>query len=453
VSGGRARPRAASEELTDLAEWVVGFALRCGADEAEAVVNDGFEFNVDVRKGRVEHLEEAGEKALRLRVIKDGRTAHAASSDLEPGVLRRLVRNAVTRARLSSPDEYAGLAPLSTTALPGPELDIYDPDMAGLAAAAKIKLALETERVALSDKRITNSHGATLTSAEGRLVIVNSNGFRGDYRQTYCSLGVGLQAGETDNRAEDYWFSAKRHFRDLDPPEAIARKAVARTVRHLNPRKLRTGNVPVIFEPTQTAWLLGFLFACVSGTAVYQKSTFLAGRLGRLIAHPRVTVVDDGLLPRGLGTRPFDSDGLPSQRTEVIKNGRLLNYLCNFYAARKLGLKSTANASGTGVGPTNFYLMPGPETPERMIVGTRRGLILTKTIGHGLNPVTGDISRGAFGLWVEGGEVTFPVAEVTISGNLGRMLKEVEAIGNDLDLTSAVTGPTVKFAEMTVAGR
>ena len=438
--------------LRDLAESLVTLARKCGADEAEVSVADGYEFNVDVRKGKIEQLIEAGSRVCGLRVIKDKKTAFASSSDLEMGTLKRLVRNAVRRAELGNPDEFAGLAPLSKERVDAASLKLYDPAIAGLDSKTKIGLALATERAALRDKRITNSYGATFASNEIRSVLTMSNGFVGEYEQTYCGLGVGLQAGGTDNRVEDSWSSSKRHFKDLESPEAIARKAVERTVRQLKPRKVKTQNVPIIFEPTQTAWLMGFLFGCVTGTAVYQKATFLEGKLGERVGNGLITVVDDGLLPGELGSHPFDSDGLPPRRTVVVEHGILKNYLCNHYAARKLRLKSTGNADGNGVGPNNFYLEAGTVSPQDIIAGTKRGLILIRTLGHGLNSVTGDISRGAFGLWVEDGEIAYPVSEVTISGNLGRILEGIEAIGSDLEFHSPVTGPTVKVAEMTVAG-
>jgi PmbA protein len=450
--------RAASKPapaLRDLAETLVTYARRCGADEAEVSVVDGYEFNVDVRKGRIETLVEAGSRTAGLRVIKDKRTAYASSSDLDPATLRRLVRGAVRRAELGSPDEFAGLAPLAAERVDPASLDLYDPAVAALDSKTKIALARETERAALRDRRITNSYGATFASNEIRSVLVLSNGFVGEYEQTYCGLGVGLQAGGTDSRVEDSWSSSKRHFKALESPEEIARKAVERTVRQLKPRKIATQNVPVVFEPTQTAWLLGFLFSCVSGTAVYQKSTFLEGRLGQRIGNERVTVVDDALIPAALGSHPFDSDGLPCRRTVVVGKGVLRSYLCNHYAARKLGLASTGSADGGGVGPANFFLEPGPGAaePQAIIAGTKKGLLLTRTLGHGLNAVTGDISRGAFGLWIEDGAVAYPVTEVTISGNLGRVLESIEAVGTDLEFHGPITGPTVKVAEMTVAGQ
>jgi PmbA protein len=446
-----ARPAPA---LRDVAEELAAYARACGADEAEVSVVDGYEFDVDVRKGRIETLIEAGSRSAGLRVIKDTKTAYASSSDLERGTLRRLVRNAVRRAELGNRDEFARLAPLSAERVDAAALDLYDPAVAELDSRTKIGLARETERIALRDRRITNSYGATFATNEIRSVLALTNGFVGEYRQTYCGLGVGLQAGDTDHRVEDSWSSSKRHFNELEPPEQIARKAVERTVRQLHPRKIPTQNVPVIFEPAQTAWLLGFLFGCVSGTAVYQKATFLEGRLGQKIGNERVTVIDDALRPRALGSHPFDSDGLPCRRTVVVDKGVLRSYLCNFYAARKLGLESTGSADGSGVGPANFYLEPGPDArpAEDIIASTAKGLLLIRTLGHGLNPVTGDISRGAFGLWIEDGRIAYPVTEITIAGNLGRVLRSIEAVGTDLEFLNSIAGPTIKVAEMTVAG-
>jgi PmbA protein len=353
---------------------------------------------------------------------------------------------------LANYDEYSGLPSLSPSLIDISSLKLYDPQMAELSADRKIAMAIETEKIGVADKRITNSHGASFETREVKGVLANSNGFLQEYEQTYCGLSVGLQAGETDSRVEDGWFSAKRYFHQLERPEEVAKIAVDRTVRQLNPRKIKSQNVPVIFEPMMTSWLLGFLFACVSGTSIYQKTSFLADKLGQRIGNEKVTVIDDGLIPGLLGTRPFDSEGVPSQKTLVVDKGILRNYLCNTYAARKLKLQSTGNADGAGVGPGNFYLVPGETSPEKIISSLDKGLILIRTLGHGLNPVTGDISRGAFGLWVEKGEIVYPVSEITISGNLGDILNKIEIVGNDLDFRVPVAGPTVLVQELTVAG-
>lgn len=439
--------------LKELAESLVAFGKVNGADEIEVSIADGYEFSVDVRLGKIESLVEAGFRVLGLRVIKDKKTAFATSSDLSRATLQHLVENAIKRAKLANTDEFSGLPALSKRRMNISTLRLFDPEISHLDSKKKISLAMDTERIALEDKRITNSHGASFQTKEIKSVLANSNGFLEEYDQTYFGLSVGLQAGETDNRVEDSWFSAKRHFSELEPAEEVAKKAVERTVRQLKPRKIRTQNVPVIFEPMMTSWVLGFLFACVSGVSIYQKTSFLVDKLEERIGNRNVTVIDDGLMPGMPGTKPFDSEGVPCQKTLVVNRGILQNYLCNTYAARKLKLKSTGNSAGTGVSPNNFYLESGDNSPEEIISSLDRGLILIRTLGHGLNPVTGDISRGAFGLWVEDGEVLYPVSEITISGNLGEILNNIEMVGNDLDFRSPISGPTIKVSEMTVAGQ
>ena len=439
--------------LTDLAEELIALGKKDGADEIEVTIIDGYEFRADIRFGETENHLEAGSRYLSFRVIKDQKTAYATSSDLSKETLQHLLKKSIQRAVLANPDEYSGLPPFSPKKIDLASLKLNDPEIPELPAEKKIALAKETEKIALQDKRITNSHGASFESNEIKFILANSNGFLDEYDQTLCSLSLGLQAGETDSRVEDYWFSSKRHFHELESAEEIALRAIERTVRQLNPRKIKTQKVPVVFESLMTSWLLGFLFSCVSGISIYQKTSFLVDRLGKRIGNERVTVFDDGLLPGKLGSKPFDSEGVPCQKTPVVERGILENYLCNTYAARKLRLKSTGNAAGSSVSPHNFYLQPGNHTPEEIISSVDKGLLLIRTLGHGLNPVTGDISRGAFGLWIEKGEVAYPVSEITISGNLGNILNQIEMVGNDLNFYTPLAGPTIKIQELTVAGQ
>ena len=446
------REKGERSDLVGMAEGLVALGKAKGADECEITIVNADEFNVDVRLGKIENLVEAGFRSLNLRVIKDKKTASVTSFDLSRETLHRLMISAIKRAELSSPDEFSALPSLPRKEVDISALELYDPEIPELSPRKKISLALQTEKMALSHKGITNSHGASFETKEIRTLLANSNGFLQEYKETSCSLSLGLQAGETDSRVEDFWFCAKRNFRELDPPEDIAQKAVTRTLRLINPRKIRTQPAPVIFEPLMTSWLLGFLFTCVSGTSIYQRSSFLVDKLGEKIAADNINVYDNGLLPSKLGTRPFDGEGVSSQRTAVIKKGVLKNYLCNTYAARKLRLKSTGNSEGKDIGPTNFYLQAGKLTPEKIIASLDKGLILVRTIGHGLNPITGDISRGGFGLWVDKGEVVYPVSEITISGNLGEILNNIEAVGDDLEFRGPFSGPTVKVGELMIAG-
>jgi len=436
----------------DLAESLVSYARKEGADEVEVAIVGSTEFNVDIRHGEIENLIEAGSRSLGLRIIKGQRTAYASSSDLSKDSLHRLISRAVKRADLSSPDSCAGLPAAQRFGHNIAALNLFDPQVAELSPESKIELAKKTEHIALQDKRIVNSHGSTCETRIIKTTLANSNGFSQSYNETYCGLSLGLQAGQTDEIVEDYWSSSKRHFDELETPEDIAARCIARTVRHLHPRKIPTQQVPVVFESTMTSWLLGFLFACVSGVSVYQKTSFLQDKLGEHIADNRLTIYDDGLIPGLLGTTPFDSEGVPAQKTAVVDQGILTNFLCNTYAAKKLKLRSTGNAEGTGVAPHNFYLEAGSTQPDQIISSLDKGLILIRTLGHGLNPVTGDFSRGAYGLWVEKGEIAYPVAEITISGNLGSVLRNIDMIGNDLEFRTPICGPTLKIHDLMIAG-
>ncbi len=441
-----------TSKLKNLAERLIAFGIEKGADDIEVSIINDHEIDVDVRLGNIENLIEANSRYLSLRIFKDKKTSHATSSDLSEETLKYLTKNAIQRATLTQSDECSGLPSVHPVEADISSLKLSDPEIPLLDINDIISLAVDTEKIALQNKKITNSHGANLEIHDMEKILANSKSFLNSYDATFCSLSLHLQAGETDNTVEGSWFSSKRFFNELEKPEQVAKKAVEKTLRQLNPRKIQTQTVPVVFEPFMTSWLLGFLFYCLSGTSIYQQSSFLTDKLNQRIGNNNISVYDDGLLPGQLGTRPFDSEGVPCQKTEVIKNGFLKNYLCNTYAARKLKLRSTGNAAGSGAYPTNFYLEPEKYSPNDIISSLDKGLILIRTIGHGLNPVTGDISRGAFGLWVENGDIQFPVSEITVSGNLGKILYDIEMIGNDLDFFSQVSGPTIKVAEMTVAG-
>lgn len=437
-----------------LAEDLIKYGITQGADEAEISIIEFDEFTVEVRMGEIENLLEAGSRHIGIRVIKDKKTAFATSSDFSLDTLRKLVKNCVKRAELASPDKFNGLpSEEEKTKIETTGLDIFDPNIDLMPLNKKIHLAKKTEKIALEDRRITNSFGSSFDSKTIKNTLVNSSGFSKVYDESVCSLGLGLQAGEPDAKVEGYWSCSRRHLKDLESPEEIAQKAVSRTARLINPRKIKTQNVSVIFEPLMTSWLMEFLFSCVSGVAVYQGTTFLSDKLGKKIADKSINVIDDGLISGKLGTCPFDSEGVPTRKTQVIENGILKNFLCNTYAARRLDLISTGNADGTGVGPNNFYLAPGTKSPEDIIAETERGLVLVRTIGHGLNPLTGDISRGAFGLWIEKGEIVYPVSEITVTGNLGSILNDIEFIGKDLEFNHQISGPTIKIGELTVAGQ
>ena len=445
-----------SKQNEVIADQVLRWARAAGADDAEVSVHESTEFSAGVRMGTVETLTEAASRGLQLRVFVDQRMARAGTSDLRPETLEGLTQRAVERARLANADPFAGL-PEETGVVPETEtLKLYDPALEEWSAAEKISLAQETERIGLNlDPRVNNSGGASFHVGRSRVWLVNTRGFAAGYRSTGCSLSLHLLGQDGDQQAQvsDYWFTAARQRSELETPEEVARRTVERVRRHLGARKIETQEVPVVFEPVLAAELLSDLFGAVTGNAIYLRRSFLVDQLGKKIAAEGVTVIDDGLLPGRLGTRPFDREGVASQRTVVIENGVLRNYLCGAYSARKLKLRSTGNGTGNGETPTNFYLAVGPHAPKEIIATVKQGLYVTRLIGQGVNLVTGDYSRGAFGLWIENGELTYPVHEITISGNLRRMMEEMEMVGSDLEFRDQIAAPTVKVSSMSVAGK
>lgn len=439
-----------NKELLGLAESLVKYGRKKGADEVEVNIGLSREFSVDVRNGDIEKLQEAGDKGLSIQIIKDKKTANVNSSDFNKETLTSLIDNAMKRAEVSSSDPFAGLAEYDKDAklTDWKKLDIFDNSLETLTPEKKIELAKKTEAIALKDNRVSNSYGSGFSNSSSETILVNSNGFSGSYKRTNCSLGVYLQAGEGDNKVESGWYESSRHFDKLWKPEKIAETAVERVTRMINPRKVKTQKVPVVMEPSMTRSLLSFLYQCINGRSIYMKQSFLVDKIGEKIADTGITIVDNGLKPGAPGTRPFDGEGVPVTKKVVVDQGVLKTYLTDTYSARKLKMKSTGNASGAN----NFYMKEGKYSPEEIIKSVDNGLLLTRTMGQGTNPVNGDISRGAFGLWIENGKIAYPVAEITIAGNLAEMLNDIEMIGNDLRFNSSIAGPTIKVGEMTISG-
>lgn len=436
-------------KLLKLAEELVTYGRKKGADQVEISINEGSGFSVDVLEGKIEKLVEAGSKALHVKVIKEQRVASASSSDFTKDTLHHLIDNAIKRAQVSSPDEFSALPEKEKTDVDIEKLNIFDPAILELSPENKIKTAKKIESICLADKRVKKSYGASFSTGVGTTSLANSNGFSECYKKTSCSSGVYLQSGEGDNLFDEGKYSSARNLKDLMAPEIIAEKAIHRVTRLISARKIETQKIPVVFEPGMTAGLLSFLFNCVNGNSIYMKQSFLCDKLGQKIGNDLITVIDDGLIPGALGTRPFDGEGVPTGKTTVIKKGILENYLLNTYAARKLKMKSTGNGSGAN----NLYLTAGKHTPQEIIKSVKKGLLLTGTMGQGLIPSTGDISRGAFGMMIENGKITYPVAEITVSGNLGEILKNVQMVGNDLKFDRSITGPTIKVSELTIGGK
>lgn len=452
------RPLPDPQECQRLAEQMLSFAMRAGADGAEVLVRDGSELEVKIRLGEPELIKEAGSRALGLRVLKDHRAAVTYTSDFDADAMARFAAETVTLAALAEPDPTGDLPAREDMARAVPELDLWDEGVLSISVPEVIARAKRGEQAALKfDPRVTNSEGAIFGRVMGALAFASSAGFAGSYRGTNVSFVVEPVCDDADGKKRNgYYWTSSRFAAGLADDEAVGIEAARRTVAKIGSRKIATCEVPVVFSPDAARGLLGQLAGVISGGAVWRKSTYLAQRENTPIASPLVNVVDDPLVPRGPGSRPFDGEGLATRRNVIVAEGFLESFLCDTFAARKLGRKSTGSAGrGVGGGPhvttSNFILRPG-KTPARDLEKLDRGLYVTDLMGFGFNAVTGDYSQGANGFWIERGERTFPVSEITISSNFDDLWKGVEALGDDLDTRSSVQCPTFRVAKMTVAG-
>jgi PmbA protein len=445
-------------DLQNTAQQVIDRAKKDGATAADVLIREDDSFSVAVRMGEIETLKQAISRKAMLRVFVGKRTAASHTSDLTPSVIQALVDETVEMARLTSEDNSAGLPEHAISRDGFPDLQLLDPSWEAVTPAQRIDFAIRTEAAALaSDKAITNSEGASFDYARSRVAVANSLGFNGAYEGTSAALYCVPIAQSGEGMQRDYWVSAARHQSQMELPENIGRKAAERVLRRLGARKIPTAEVPVIFDPLTARSLLGHLFEAVSGSAIYRRSSFLIDQIGQRVAAENVTLVDDALMPAGLGSIPFDDEGVSTRLTPIIENGVLRNYLHSAYTARKLGARPTGNGSRTvsgavTIGPTNFYLKPGSYTPEEIIGSTKNGLYVVELIGFGVNTVTGDYSRGAVGIWVENGKFVRPVQEVTIAGNLREMLNNIEMIGNDVTFQGSIAAPTLKIGNMVISG-
>jgi PmbA protein len=449
------------QSLLELGDRIVARAKEGGVDVAECIVRSGRELSAKVRLGQPELVEEAGHRAAGLRVMKGKRVASTSTSDLTDAGLARFVSDALELVELSQEDAFAGPADPKLLCDPSaqPDLQLFDPAGGNLPAAEAIARATAGEAAARAyDPRITNSEGATFGRTAGGFGIVLSSGFRAGYRGSYQSLSVVPVADdEGGKKRRGFYWTAKRFLAELDDPKAVGEEAARRTLRKLGARTVPSAEVPVIFDPDAARSILGLLSSCIMGGSIWRKSSYLVGREGTRVASDLVSVVDDPLLPRMPGSRPFDGEGLASRRNVVVEKGMLRTYLCDSYAARKLGRESTASASrgggaGVGASTSNFILEPGKDTAASILKGTKSGLYVTEMMGFGFNSVTGDFSRGAAGFWIENGELAYPVSELTISLNIDDLWQRIDAVGDDLDLRTATAAPTFRVGRMTVAG-
>lgn len=446
-------------ELQQLAEKIVSQATGKGAHAAEVMVKDGAEMSAKVRLGEPELVEEAQSRAVGIRVLVDNRQAVTSTSDLREEALANLVAETVKLASVAEPDEHAGLPDPSLYAKGIPDLDLYDEKVGGIDAAFALAQAKAAEAAARGfDPRITNSEGASFSRVTGAAAFATSGGFSGGYLGSYVGLSVEPIADDEDGKKRNgsYW-TASRHQEGLDDPGSVGIEAAKRTVDQLGARKVKTCEVPVIFDREAGRSIIGTVFSIANGSVFYRQSSYLVGRENTAVASSLLSIDDDPLILRAPGSRPFDGDGLASRKNTLVEAGVLKTVLCDVYTARKLGRESTGSA-GRGIGggsspsSSNLVVRPGQGDKDDIIRATDRGLYVTSMMGFGFSPVTGDFSRGASGFWIENGELTFPVTEVTISANFDDLLKRIDKVGADIDTRTSVRSPTFRVSAMTVAG-
>lgn len=458
MSAISARPLPDPGACRRAAEEMLSLAMGAGADGAEVLVRDGSELEVKVRLGEPELIKEAGSRALGLRVLKDHRAAVTYTSDFARPALEKLARDTVELASLAEPDPTGDLPAREEMAREVPDLDLWDEAVLGIDVAQAITRARRGEAAARkADPRVTNSDGAVFGRTVGAGAFATSAGFSGSVRGTFASLVVEPICDDADGKKRNgYHWTSSRFAGKLEDDEVVGLEAARRTIAKLGSRKVPTSEVPVVFSPDAGRGLLGQLAGVVSGGAVWRKSSYLAAREGTEIASKLVTVVDDPLIRRGPGSRPYDGEGLPTRPSVIVSEGVLRTFLCDVFSARKLGRRSTGSA-GRGIGgsphvtTSNFILRAGTIT-ARDIERLDRGLYVTGLMGFGFNPVTGDYSQGAEGFWIERGERAYPVSEITISSNFDDLLRNVDAVGDDPDWRSSTVVPTFRVSRMTIAG-
>ncbi|HTT81939.1 MAG TPA: TldD/PmbA family protein [Rhizomicrobium sp.] len=440
--------------LQDILDQLLRGAKRAGADAADAVLVASIAASVSYRLGRLEELERAESWDLGLRVFVGERVAFVSSTDLSAATLAELPGRALAMAKLAPEDKFACLAPADRLASSWPDLDLEDANEPS--AELLIERAKAIEGAAMAVPGITNSEGGGASFGRGEVALATSEGFFGRYAGTSHDIGVAVLAGEGTGMERDYDSASARHATDLDNAESVGRRAGERTIARLNPRKAKSQAVPVIFEPRVASGLIGHFAGAISGASIARGVSFLKDSMDTQVFAPGIRIIDDPHRMRGLRSRPFDGEGVRNARTALIENGVLKTWILDCASAKQLGLQTTGHAArGTGGPPspstTNLYLEPGAASPEALMADIAQGLFVTELMGMGINMVTGDYSRGASGFWVENGKIAYPVAGVTIAGNLKDMFRQLTP-ANDLVFRYGTNAPTLRIEGMTVAG-
>ncbi len=435
------------ETLCGYAHQLLAMAREAGADAAEATARLATGLDVSVRMGEVETLEHQRDRGIALAVYFGHRKGVASTSDFSDSALRETVTAACRIARYTAEDPCAGLAEAGLMAREMPQLDLYHPWSLDVAAAIDLATACEAAALGM-DARIRNSEGATVSTTRSLRVYANTHGFTGVHEGTRHMLGCAVIAADEQGMQRDGWYSVARHPADLESAEAVGRAAGRRALSLLGARRLPTQRLPVLYTPEAARGLLGHFIGAVSGGALYRRASFLGDSLGEAVFSPRVSLLEQPHLPRGLGSAAFDAEGVATRERALVQDGVLQGYVLDSYGARRLGMQTTANAGGVH----NLTLPPGTEPPETLYREMGKGLVVTRLMGQGVNTVTGDYSRGATGFYVANGEIAGPVHEITIAGNLREMFGGIAAVASDLDERGGIRTPSLLVDGVTVGG-
>ena len=437
------------QELELLAQYVdeaLSLAKQSGADEAEASASTHAGVSVNVRLGEVETLEHNRDRGISVTVFVGRSQGHASSADLQPGSVRNCVQHAVDIAKYTAQDKCNGLADPDRLARSFPDLDLWHPRPLDVEEA--IDRALECEAAALAEKRISNSEGGSSSSEVGLSVYGNSNDFRGKSSGTRFGQSCVVIAGQNESMQRDYWYDSRRSFADLEAPASTGAKAARRTVARLGAQKMKTCKLPVLFAPEVARGLIGHFIGAISGGALYRNASFLKDTLGQQLFPEWIGISEHPFLPRAVGSANFDSEGVATVEREIVKQGKLCGYVLSSYSARRLGLETTGNAGGVH----NLRLAGRESSFTELLRDMDCGLLVTEVMGQGVSMVTGDYSRGASGFWVENGQIVYPVEEVTIAGNLRKMIASIRSIGDDRDERSNIHAGSILVDGLTIAG-
>jgi len=434
------------DEIKQMSEDVLKVAKRLGASSAEAELSLSIGQNVSVRLGQVENIEYNRDKGMSVTVYFGQQKGHASTSDLSAKALQDTVAAACNIAKYTAQDTFCGLADAELMAQNIPDLDLNHPWDISVDEAIVIAKSCEQAAMAV-DSRITNSEGGSVSSGTGFFAYSNSHGFTGGYASSRHGISCSVIAESENNMQRDYWYSTARAATDLQSATEIGKIAGERTVRRLNAKKIKTCQVPVLFEASLASGLISSLISAISGGNLYRKSSFLLNSLGKQVASPLLNIYEDPFIKRGLASSPFDNEGVATTARQLVENGVLQGYVLSSYSARKLGMKTTGNAGGNH----NLIVQPGEHDFAGLLKQMGTGLVVTELLGHGMNMVTGDYSRGAAGFWVENGVIAHPVEEITIASNMVDMLKMIVGIGNDVLVQNSKQVGSILIERMTVA--